>query len=161
MKRLAFALTLLLCSATFVSAQKRADIFENYDLDSTTEIFCDTVTFATSPPEGMEQCSTGSAAEDGWVDARQEDFKSVAIIIDAIALTAGMIDITLYGRVKEGHTPIKIGTTQMFTATDGKIIVVPEALRQIRIGIVINGTDDGDAADEDISILYYGARRLN
>ena len=161
MKRIAFALALILCLASFASAQKRADVFENYDLDSTTEIFCNAATFATSPPEGMTQCDTGSDAEDGWIDTRQEDFKSVAIIIDAIALTAGSIDISLYGRVKEGTTPIEIGTTQMFTATDGKLIVVPEALRQMRIGIVINGTDDGDAADEDVSIYYYGSRRLN
>ena len=160
MKRLAIALALLLCLPVLASAQKRADIFENYDLDSTMEIFCDTVTFATSPPSGMEQCDTGMAAEDGWIDSRTEDFKTVAIIIDDIDLTAGMIDVTLYGRVKEGHTPIKIGTTQSYTTEDTKIIVVPEALRQIRIGIVINGTDDGDAADEDVSIYYYGSRRL-
>jgi len=33
-------------------------------------------------------------------------------------------------------------------------------MRQIRIGLVINGVDDGDAADEDVSIYYYGSRRL-
>jgi hypothetical protein len=159
MKRLAFALALLLCLASIASAQKTSYIFQNYQLDSTSEIFCDTVTFATTPPEGMAQCSTGSAAEDGWIDTRQEDFKSVAILIDAISLTAGMIDVTLYGRVAVGQTPIKIGTTQMYTTTDGKIIVVPEALRQIRIGLVINGTDG--VGDEDVSITYYGARRLN
>lgn len=160
MKRIAFTLALILCLASVASAQKRSDIFENYDLDSTTEIFCDTVTFATNPPEGMGQCSTGSADEDGWIDSRTEDFKSVAIHIDALALTAGSIDVAIYGRVKVGTTPIQLGTTLSYTTVDTKIVVVPEAIRQIRIGIVINGTDDGDAADEDVSIYYLGSRRL-
>lgn len=160
MKRLAFTLALFLCLASIASAQKRSDIFENYDLDSTTEIFCDTVTYATAPPEGMDACTTGSAAGDGWIDARTEDFKSVAIHIDVMALTAGTIDVAIYGRVKVGTTAMQLGTTQQYAAAATQIVVVPEAIRQIRIGIVINGTDDGDAADEDVSIYYYGSRRL-
>ena len=159
MKRLALALALVLSVASLASAQKTSVVFENYDLDSTTEIFCDTG--QAQLPEGMNQCTTGSAAEDGWIDARQEDFKTVAIHIDAVALTAGMIDVAVYGRVKEGTTPIKLGVTLSYTTTDAKALVVPEAMRQIRIGIVINGTDDGDAADEDVTFIYYGSRRLN
>lgn len=160
MKRLVLALTLLLCLATVVSAQKRSDIFENYDLDSTTEIFCDTVTFSTTPPEGMTACSTGSAAEDGWVDARTEDFKGIAVHVDALALTAGSIDVRVYGRVKTGTTPIPLSLTIAYTTVTRQYIVVPEAVFQVRVGIRINGIDDGDASPEDISIYHYGSRRL-
>lgn len=163
MKRFIIAGALLLAISTFAFAQKRTDIFENFDLDSTTELFCDTATFTTSPPfpKGMTQCNTGSAAEDGWIDARTEDFKGVAIHIDAMALSSGTIDIAIYGRVKSGATPIQLGLTIDFAAAATRYVVVPEALREIRIGLVINGTDDGDGADEDISIYYFGSRRLN
>lgn len=160
MKHLAFTLALVLCLVTVASAQKRADILENYDLDSTTEIYCDPVSYATDPPEGMDQCSTGSAAEDGWIDSRTEDFKGLAIHIDAMALSAGTIDVAIYARVKVGTTPMQLGTTQQYASAATQYVVIPEATRQIRIGIRINGTDDGDAADEDISLYYYGSRRL-
>lgn len=160
MKRLVLALTLLLCLATVASAQKRSDIFVNYDLDSTTEIFCNATTFSTDPPEGMAACSTGSAAEDGWIDARQEDFRGIAIHIDAMVLTAGTIDVKIYGRVKSGTTPIQLGTTIAYSVATTQYVVVPEALAQVRIGIRINGTDDGDALSEDVSLFYYGSRRL-
>ena len=113
MKRLAFALALFLCLATVASAQKTSIIFENFDLDSTTELFCDTVTFSTSPPRGMDVCATGSAAEDGWIDARTEDFKGVVIIIDAMALTSGTIDVRIYGRVRIGTTATELGTVRV------------------------------------------------
>ena len=160
MKRIALALALFLCLASTVSAQKLSVVFENFDLDSTSEIFCNSTTFSTSPPEGMDQCTTGSADADGWIDARTEDFKTVAIHIDALALTSGSIDVAIYGRVKTGTTPIQLGTTQDYTTVSTQSVVVPEAMRQIRIGIVINGVDDGDAADEDVSIYYFGSRRL-
>jgi len=160
MKRLILALALLLCLATVASAQKRSDIFETYDLDSLTEIFCDTVTFPGSPPEGMAACSTGSAAEDGWIDARTEDFKGVAVHIDAMALTAGTIDVRVYGRVKNGTTPIPLSLTIAYAAATTDYVVVPEAMFQIRVGIFINGVDDGDGSPEDVSLYYYGSRRL-
>jgi len=160
MERLVFITTLFLCLTSFVSAQKRSDILENYDLDSTTEIFCDTVTFAVTPPSGMDTCASGTAAEDGWIDARTEDFKGVTIHIDVMALTSGTIDVAIYGRVKVGTTAIQLGTTQAYAAAATQYIVVPEAIRQIRVGIIINGVDDGDAADEDISLYYYGSRRI-
>ena len=158
MKRIALALALFLCLAPAVSAQKLSIVFENFDLDSTSELFCDTGQSAL--PRGMVQCSTGTADEDGWIDARTEDFKTVAIHIDALALTSGSIDVAIYGRVKTGTTPIQLGTTQDYTTVTTQSVVVPEAMRQIRIGLVINGVDDGDAADEDVSIYYYGSRRL-
>jgi len=158
MKRLAFALALLLCLATVASAQKRTDIFENFDLDSTSEVFCDTG--QASLPEGMTQCTTGTADEDGWVDARTEDFKGVVIIIDAMALTSGTIDVRIYGRVKDGTTATELGTVRTFAAADQQYVVVPEALRQIRVSYRINGTDDGDGSPEDVSLYYYGSRRL-
>jgi len=163
MKRIAFALALVLCLAIPAATQtggKRADIFENYDLDSVAYVYCDPVTYATNPPEGMDQCSTGTAAEDGWVDARTEDFKGIAMHVDAMALAAGTIDISIYARVKVGTSPIQLGLTNSFAAVGTHYVVIPEALRQIRVGIRINGADDGDAADEDISIYYYGSRRL-
>ncbi len=159
MRRL-FLILAFLCCTSVLFAQKRSDIFENYDLDSTSEIFCDTATFVASPPESMTTCATGSAAEDGWLDARTEDFKGIAIHIDVMALTSGTIDVAVYGRVKVGTTAIQLGTTQAFAAAATQYIVVPEAVRQIRVGIVINGVDDGDAADEDVSFYYYGSRRL-
>lgn len=158
MKRIALALALFLCLATVASAQKLSIVFENFDLDSTSELFCDTG--QSFLPRGMVQCTTGTADEDGWIDARTEDFKTVAIHIDALALTSGSIDVAIYGRVKTGTTPIQLGTTQDYTTVSTQSVVVPEAMRQIRIGLVINGVDDGDAADEDVSIYYYGSRRL-
>jgi hypothetical protein len=160
MKRLAYALALLLCFSSLAAAQKTSIVFENFDLDSVTEIFCDTATFSTSPPKGMSQCSTGSADEDGWIRVSSEDFKGVAIHIDVMALTSGTIDVAIYGRVRAGSTPIELGTTRDYASAETQYVVVPEALRELRIGIVINGVDDGDAADEDVSIYYIGSRRL-
>ncbi len=159
MKRLAFTLALFLCLASIASAQKTSIVFENFDLDSTTELFCDTG--QSSLPRGMDQCTTGTDDEDGWIDARTEDFKGVAIHIDAMALNAGTIDVQIYGRVRAGTTEIALLAAPLdFASADTQYVVVPEALRQVRIGLVINGTDDGDGADEDISIYYYGSRRL-
>lgn len=126
-------------------------LFDNYDLNSTSFIYCDT----GSPPAGVA-CSTGSATDDGWITVASEELK--AFEIDIAALTATSVEVQVEARLRDSggnvHGFIIWPTTSpptSLTTTGADGASLSGAYYQIRVGIKI--TSD-TAGAEDIEVVY-------
>ena len=158
MKRLPLTAVFLLAS-TFLWAQgRRADIFNDYDLDSAAYVFCDT----TDVPAIMGACATGIAATDGWIDVSGDVDKVVGIAIDTLGVVGGL-DVQFQVRyAKEDGTftsTIVLMTliNKTTATTDNQSVRLPDEVSQFRVGIKIGTADDGgDAIVEDIDVIYNG-----
>lgn len=129
-------------------------LFDNYDLNSTSFVYCD----SGGPPTGVA-CSTGSAAGDGWITVQSEADKAVMVEIIALTVTGG-IDFVIEGRLRNSGAlgtgfqvwPSPDGTYRNETAAGSFGVQVPDSLYQLRVGMKI-GTSD-TAGTEDIEVVF-------
>lgn len=133
-------------------------IFDSFDVDAGTFVYCD----VSDPNTPFLACNTGGSgndANDGWVGVRGMSEKRVTIRVDAIALTSGNIEFTIEGRSTddEGNrvTADLIAVIQKTAVAAGQPVRVVEDYDEIRVGVRINGVDDGDAVDEDITVHIF------
>ena len=151
-------LLLVLTGPAFPQSQT-ADIFLNFDLDSTSFLYCDTGDI----PAIMVACSTGTAAGDGWIPVGGFEFSSVNLILAALTVTGG-IDTRIEGRVllEDGTFSTNIILFDFVNKTladgteDQSVSVGDDHVVQIRVGIKIGTSDDPGA--EDISVIWNGIR---
>lgn len=163
MKRmlLFYAIAVFYAVALFGQLQS-AEVFNAFDLDDTTYIFCDT----TDIPGIMSACSTGAAAGDGWITVSRFEKHTVGFIMDQVNVTGG-IDVQIQGRMllEDGTYAAAVSTLFQFTnktavdGTDDQLVTVVDGIAQIRVGIKIGTADDGDdtgANAEQITVLWNG-----
>lgn len=157
--RYLLALALLLYAA---SAYAQAyTVFEDYDLDSTSYVYCETGDI----PTGMSACATGIAAGDGWMVKAYNQYLSVSMEIDQVVVTGG-IDFRIEARMLNDDGTYTAGIAiwpadgaknkTLATGADNEIQLVPDHVYQIRVGIKIGSADDGDDETtnaEEISVV--------
>ncbi len=120
-------------------------IFSNFDVTSTSFVYCD----SGGAPSGI-LCSTGSAAEDGWVLVASEPNRSVHVNIDTINATS--LDFIIQGRNRGQTVGAQIYPAtgdRAETATGAFIIQVPDAIYELRVGVKVDtdtGTQNVDAS---------------
>jgi hypothetical protein len=163
MKRLLNLLAFLtvLLVPTFVYAQAYT-VFDDYDLDSTSYVYCDT----TDIPTGMSACASGTAAGDGWMVKAYNAHMGVSMELDQGNVTGG-VDFRIEARFvnDDGSTysdAIAIWPADgaknktAFDGTEDEIQLVPDHVYQIRVGIKIGTADDGNDLTtnlEQISVI--------
>ncbi len=145
--RILFTLLMLLLAANGFS--QAYTVFDEYDLDSTSYVYCDT----TDIPTGMSACASGTAATDGWVTKGKAEALGVFMGISQIGVTGG-IDFRIEGRfINDDATyttaavlwPADGGKNKTAgDGTDDEIQLVPDEVSQIRVGIKIGTNDDGN-----------------
>lgn len=162
MKRLTLlGLTLLLgvWASPLLGQTRVASIFHDYDLDAAAYVYCE----VGAAPEYMNQCTTGQAANDGWLNVASHQEKVVAIVLDQIDTATG-IDTTIEVRLKtEGDLRTSAITlvnllVKTTADTDNQLIRLPDEVEEFRVGIRLNTADDPgpDAIIEDIDVVYNG-----
>ena len=86
--------------------------------------------------------------------------KRVTIRVDDLALTAGSIRFVVEGRSTddEGNkvTAQLIAFIDKAAVAPGQPVRILEDYEEIRVGVRINGTDDGDVSPEDVTIHIFG-----
>ncbi len=160
LRRTVFSLFLAaVSSAAFAQPGSRpVRVFSSFDPDAGTFVYCDT----TNPNPPFLKCDTsggGAGANDGWIGVRGMSEKVVTIRVDAIALTAGTIEFVVEGRSTddEGNnvTARLIAPIGKTAVSPGQPVRIVEDYDEIRIGVRINGTDDGDAVPDDITVHVF------
>lgn len=149
---LAFALLLLPFQVTGQIQESTTLIFNNFALDATAALYCDTGNI----PTGMSACASGTAAGDGWITVSKDRIPLVMILIDQLNVTGGL-DFVIEGRIN-AETAVAIYSVNHTATTDSEFVRVVEEVEQIRVGISIGTSDDGDdsgANEEDITIAVY------
>lgn len=157
MKRSAVLLVALL-TAVGLSAQpgvRPVKVFSAFDVDAVTFVYC-----VPTAPVAFVACNTagaGADAGDGWVGVRGMSEKEVIIRVDAIMLAAGSLDFTIEGRWLDSAgtraTATLIAPISKTAVAAGQPVRIPENVEEIRVGVRINGADDGgDAVVESITV---------
>lgn len=129
-------------------------VFSAFDVDSTSFVYC-----VPAAPVQFVACNTagaGTDAGDGWIGVRGMSEKAVIIRVDAIALTAGSIDFTIEGRWLDSAgtraTATLIVPISKTAVAAGQPVRIPENVEEIRVGVRINGTDDGDGVPDSVTV---------
>jgi len=121
------------------------------DITSLTNIFCDTG--STYPADTVLACTTGSAADDGFIDVA--GFGNVVIVVDVDAVD-DTIDVDVEARYRDQTTPgtdtqlIHSFTSITTAGVSTHTLIIPAD--QIRVGVRVNATT-GSA--EDVEIIVY------
>ncbi len=157
---LAFTLVLWFMSTALCYAQAYT-VFADYDLDSTSYVYCDT----TDIPTGMSACASGVAAGDGWVVKSYNEHMGVSMEIDQVNVTGGL-DFRIEARMLNDDGTYSKGIAiwpadgaknkTLATGADDEVQLVPDHVYQIRVGIKIGTADDGNDAGvnaEQISVI--------
>lgn len=146
----------LVLAASSGAGPNTSIIFDAFDVDAVTFVYCD-----TSAPQGLT-CATGAADDDGWLRVRGLGAKLVVIRPDAIALGAGTVQFTIEGRTQDSTgayaTMDLIAPIDFAAAQAGKPVAIVELVDEIRVGVRINGADDGDAVDDSITVHVDGGQ---
>ncbi|MGH9365257.1 MAG: hypothetical protein ACRD1B_08350, partial [Thermoanaerobaculia bacterium] len=129
-----------------------------YDIDSLVYVYC--VPAVPVPFVACDTGGTGVGADDGWIGVRGMSEKAVIIRVDAIELGApgvDSIDFTIEGRWLDSSgtlaTATLIAPISKIAVAEGQPVRIPENIEEIRVGVRINGTDDGgDAVVESITV---------
>lgn len=131
------------------SSPATIELFSAFDVDSGSFVY-------------NVDCGAACNA-DGYLVVTGRDAKSITVRVDAIALTAGSIEFQIEGRTQIGvSSPPVFHTFTIFTdnrdvVADGTLVpIVEDRVDEIRVGLRVNGTDDGDAADESVSVIFDG-----
>lgn len=153
MKR--FLAAILVFGGVSLAAPNTSIIFDAFNPTAETFVYCD-----TGDPQGLI-CTTGAAAGDGWLRVPGLDGKIVVIRPDTVSLTSGTIQFTVEGRFqdKDGNwaTMDLIALIDFAAAQAGHpVAVVERAVEEIRVGVRINGTDDG--VDDSITVHFNGGQ---
>lgn len=153
MKR--FLLGLLTLGFASIAQGQVVSIFDGFDLDTNTFVYCDT----TAIPAGMSACTTGAAVGDGWLTVGRDSRKVFGLFIDQLLVVGGIIG-QLEGRMLKAdgtYTSVAILVTLLAKTltTQNQVILVPEGFEQVRFGIRIGTNDDGgDATTELVDVIY-------
>lgn len=152
MKRLLNLLAFILVAWFMTTALAHAQaytVFDDYDLDSTSYVYCDT----TDIPTNMSACASGVAAGDGWMIKGYNEYMSVAMEMDQGVVTGG-VDFRIEARMLNDDATytdaIAIWPADgaknktAFDGTEDEIQLVPDHVYQIRVGIKIGSADDGN-----------------
>lgn len=150
--KLRFLLATFLMASPFLRAGPNTYLlFDAFNPSAGTFVYCD----SGSPPTGVT-CSTGAAAGDGWIGVRGLDKKLVIIRPDTVSLTSGSIQATIEGRIEDSDgnwsTMTLIAPIDYAAAQSGQPVSVVENVEQIRVGLRINGTDDG--VDDSVTVHF-------
>ncbi len=117
----------------------RDQIFwETFDIASTSFLVCD-----TGDVEAAQVCTTGSAAEDGWIIVSDQRPRSVQF--EVITFNATSLDVILEGRLRGATDAAQIwpATGDLALTAVGTVLVeVPDSIYQIRAAVKID-TDTG------------------
>ncbi len=130
-------------------------MFDAFDVAAGTFVYCD----VASPPTGVT-CTTGAAADDGWLQVRGMDAKRIIIRPDIVSLAAGTIEVTIEARTTDSDgnfaTETSIAPINYAAAQAGQGVRIVENVEQIRVGLRINGADDG--VPDSVTVHYDGGQ---
>jgi hypothetical protein len=152
MKRFLAAIAFLLWAPLAFSLPP-VNIFTNFDIASTSFVYCDTGDI----PAQMSACSTGTAANDGWLPIGGNKDPMIAILTSAISVTGTLeatIEVRYFNDNSTKTTAITIFDFASIDAADGtddQAIKIIEGAVEMRVGIRINGTDTGTQA---VTVVY-------
>lgn len=130
-------------------------MFTAYNPAAGTFVYCD----SASPPSGVT-CVSGAGADDGWRGVRGLGNKSVIIRPDTVSLTSGTIQFTVEGRIADRAGNFAsmdlVAPIDFAAAAAGLSVLIVENVEQIRVGVRINGTDDG--VPDSITVHFDGGQ---
>lgn len=159
MKKLSLLSFILIASALAAQPGVRpVKVFSAFDVDATTFVYC-----VPAVPVAFVACNTlgaGADAGDGWVGVRGVSEKEVIIRVDAISLAVpgvDSLDFTIEGRWLDSSgtraTATLIVPISKTAVAAGQPVRIPENIEEIRVGVRINGADDGgDAVVESVTV---------
>ena len=153
MKR--FLAAILVFGSVSFAGPNTSILFDAFNPSAGTFVYCD-----TADPQGLI-CTTGAAAGDGWLRVAGLDGKVIVIRPDTISLVSGTIQFTVEGRVQDAAgnwaTMDIIAPIDFDAAQAGHpVAIVERAVEEIRVGVRINGTDDG--VDDSITVHFSGGQ---
>lgn len=159
MKKFAFALLILATPALMAQPGVRpVKVFDAFDVDDVTFVYC--VPSAPVPFVACDTLGAGDGDDDGWIGVRGMSEKEIIVRVDAIELDdpgVESLQFTIEGRWVDSSgtraTATLIAPIDKLVVAAGQTVRIPENVEEIRVGVRINGLDDGgDAVVESVTV---------